>query len=612
MDPKNASIGQIYLQSRGTPVGGFQFIVDRDRGEPVEIGTAVAVDSSEGIVVGIVTDMAAVGWSRDPFAADLLGEANSLDRRDEVLLATAQVFSAPRLRPVRSGPVRAATAQEVQAASGSLTLPWGIPAGAVDLLDGSLVPVKLDGYSLLGSDAAHCLVGGISGQASKTSFAGVLLRSAIASGSPTKDSVAAVLFNVKGEDLLFMDQPPGKGYELTDTDLEIYAALGLDPTPFPNVTVYAPPEFTSESANSPREDARSISWSLTDVWSYLRYIWPIINEDDKLAAFFASFAEKFLYSRNPATRIDSYNKLMAWFQAEIAEAEQAGDDQTRGTKTHVATMRRIARMFNSLPSRLGGLVSKDGETSDVPTEDLIHGQVLVVDVASIPPIAQGMVVARTVERLLKAAEEGSLGVDHLVVFADELNTFAPAQGGEVRAVKRILQRVVTQGRYAGVSLWGAAQKLSKIDDLVRDNAATIALGRTAPAEIDSGAYGKIPAGLAEQLATLGRGQVALWHYTMRSAMVVRFPRPAWRTGRSEKPRSKKAKGQLARAGLSKESIAAASEGLSEHEVEGIVNASSDLETAVEALKQARRPDPHRVMLQPPKRDFDPANPFDLD
>jgi len=610
-----ARLGQVYLSSKGTPVGSFEFLVDRDGGADVEIGTPVAADGPEGTLVGTVVDMASIGWAKDPFAVDVLGGQSVMDRRDEVMLARTQVFASPRLRPARSGGVRPATADEMRAATGSDSLEWGIPCGVVQLHGGDKVAVSLDGYSLLGNDAAHCLVGGISGQASKTSYAGVLLRSAIAHGSMTENSVGAVVFNVKGDDLIYLDQEPEQGYELTDEDRSIYAAMGVSPTPFPDVTVYAPGLGTVDAANCARDDARVLRWTLQDLWRYLRYVWPFLAEDEKLSSFLAQFEELKLRHRDPAQRIDSLAKMVAWMDAEIADADAAGSQDCWNGRIHCATMRRMRRMFGGLSSRLGGLVPAglSADPSDVPCDGWRHGQVVVVDIASLDPLVQGLVIARTTERLLAAAEEGRLGVDHLVLFADELNAFAPAQGGEVRAVKKILQRVVTQGRYAGLSLWGAAQKISRIDDLVVSNTATVALGRCAPTELDSGVYGKLASGFQERLATLSRGEMALWHYTLRSPLVVRFPRPAWRTGKGKVSRRKDGRGALEAAGMSAASIDALVEGLDPTAVDELVNSGGDLDGAVAALRDARKPDPRRVMLQADERPvMDPSNPFELD
>lgn len=610
-------LGQVYLSGKGTPVGSFDFLVDRNTGTEVEIGTAVSTTSTEGVMTGTVVDMVSIGWAKDPFAVDLLGGQSVLDCRDEVMLASAQVLRSERLRPPKGGKINSATAQEMRAATGSANMEWEIPCGVLSLYDNSVVAVSLDGESLLGPDSAHCLIGGISGQAAKTSFAGCLLRSALSHGNPSTNSIAAVVFNVKGDDLIYLDQEPDPSMALTDKDKEIYHALGVSPTPFPEVKVYAPAVSLTGLANCAREDALVLRWTLQDVWPYLRYIWNFIGEDEKLSSFLSQFEDLKLRNSNPKFRIDSLTKMLGWMEVELREAETLGSQDCWGGRVHVATMRRMKRMFGGLSSRLGGLVPTglSLEASDVPSEGWQHGSVVVVDVASLSPIVQGLVIARTVERLLSAAEDGRLGVEHLVVFADELNTFAPNQGGDFRAVKKILQRVITQGRYAGVSLWGAAQKLSKIDELVRDNAATVALGRCAASELDSGTYGRLPSGLTERLATLHRGEVAIWHYTLRTPLVVQFPRPAWKTGKSKSSRRKDGRGKLSGGGLSTEAIDNLSEGLSESQVESIVDSTTNMAEAVASLKEARVLDPKRVMLQPSedsREKFDPDNPFNLE
>jgi DNA helicase HerA-like ATPase len=221
-----------------------------------------------------------------------------------------------------------------------------------------------------------------------------------------------------------------------------------------------------------------------------------------------------------------------------------------------------------------------------------------------------VVIARTTERVLRSAENGELGVDHLVVVADELNSFAPAQGGEMANVRKILQRVATQGRYAGISLWGAGQKLSKIDELVRDNAATRALGITADGELASGVYGRMPSGLTERIATLPKGYMALSHYSFRSTLVVRFPRPAWRTGKAKTTGGSRPN-SLSALALSDRSIERLTEGVAPDLVESVLAGSASRDEAIGKLSDARVPDMHKTALHEPSS-FDPVNPFDLD
>ena len=72
------------------------------------------------------------------------------------------------------------------------------------------VPVFLNADFLDGTRGAHVSISGISGVATKTSFATFLLYSVFRSGRarrPTAANAKALIFNVKGEDLLFLDHP---------------------------------------------------------------------------------------------------------------------------------------------------------------------------------------------------------------------------------------------------------------------------------------------------------------------------------------------------------------------------------------------------------------------
>ena len=60
------------------------------------------------------------------------------------------------------------------------------------------------------------------------------------------ESAAFVFFNVKGRDLMAIDEP---NIDLTDNDKSIYQELGLNPTPFDNVKYYYPYSKDKRSCN---------------------------------------------------------------------------------------------------------------------------------------------------------------------------------------------------------------------------------------------------------------------------------------------------------------------------------------------------------------------------
>lgn len=634
-------LGTIYLSPAGTPVGRFNFIVDPESGATVEIGTAVAATTLEGVVIGTVVDMQVLGPQRDPIQTDLLGRVDMplAGEVHDVVMATVQVFHSEALRPVRAGLVRGATAEEILLATGYHRMDAHIPAGVVPLADGSWAKVALDKYALLGPESAHLMCSGLSGQAAKSSFLGVLLRSAVHAGSnpEAEGTTAALVFNVKGPDLINLDREPAAGYELSEDDLRMYEALGLPPTPFPHVDVWAPALPGGESGTrSPREDALPLRWDLRSIWPYLRFFYPWISDNDNMKNFLADFADEFLWSSSPVRRVRTFAQIDAWFLDMFARAEPNEDNGGKGNQTpykshHIATLRRAHKLLMSLPGRCGGLLTKrearPGE--DLPVDEFRPGQVVVVDVANLNSDVQAVVIARICNRLLEVAEAESsdLGVDHLIVWVDELNTYAPAQGSDYAAVRKVLQLISKQGRYAGISLWGAAQALSKVDELVRTNAATRAVGVTTEAELSTGIYGKLPGGISERLATLPKGQMAVWHYSFRNALVMRFPRPAWMTGKPKGERKARRTPKatatpsappslnalLATLGLTPAACDRLIEGIEPETVMTIIAGADDREEAIARLRLARVPDMRRQALPVTRLEVgdDELDPFGL-
>src|SRR5579871_5395957 len=91
-----------------------------------------------------------------------------------------------------------------------------------------------------GTRGAHVNISGISGVATKTTYATFLLYSLFGSGVLGAEAVntKALVFNVKGEDLLFLDHP---NTALPEAARDAYGKLGLVPGAFDSVAVYAPP-----------------------------------------------------------------------------------------------------------------------------------------------------------------------------------------------------------------------------------------------------------------------------------------------------------------------------------------------------------------------------------
>ena len=101
-------------------------------------------------------------------------------------------------------------------------------------------PVYINFEFVDGTRGAHVSISGVSGIATKTSFALFLLHSILNSGvlAGEAHNTKMLVFSVKGEDLLFLDYA---NQRLTPEQRKRYDELGLPATPFQNVRVFAPP-----------------------------------------------------------------------------------------------------------------------------------------------------------------------------------------------------------------------------------------------------------------------------------------------------------------------------------------------------------------------------------
>src|SRR6266699_3982009 len=98
-----------------------------------------------------------------------------------------------------------------------------IPAGLIKMSNGAAAVAYLDRQYVLGPESAHVNVSGISGLATKTSYAMFLLQS-ILQTAQDKENISVIILNVKQADLLHVDEP---GLELSPKQREIWGSMGL-------------------------------------------------------------------------------------------------------------------------------------------------------------------------------------------------------------------------------------------------------------------------------------------------------------------------------------------------------------------------------------------------
>lgn len=534
------------------PSTPHQFHFWTARESPVGIGAIVRVETPGRQVLGIVTDGFAysdlltpihdvIGADGDPAAV-----AHAPTERSEIRLYSAAVLrQIPEepLQPVPLGEVHLAGDADVITAlrMDAFTQPGrstGIPVG-VYAAGGLESPIYLDADFLLGPEAAHVNITGVSGLATKTSAVAFLLSSIFQTFPAQKGSVAAVCFNVKGPDLCFLDQPG----ELSEQDQRLYRRLGLSAEPFREVRYYAPYKPDGINLNTLRTHESLAGNTVPLVWGLrevLDYAEVLLNKDDvdaKAGAFIDFLAERVVgRSFHDVTLSDrplevrSFADLEDFFRRifEFMEVQSKGSEVWRNH--HMATIRKVRNRLGNISVRAKGLVTDDGQASDLPWGRMPDRSVHVVDVAGLDPLVQDLVFARIVSKLREHLERRDLGVDHVVVFVDELNKYAPSDGQDTY-VRRMLLDLSERGRYLGLVLFSAQQFRSQVLRRVVGNAGTALFGRMDMDEIATPGYATLSPATKAKLAALPKGELMVRHPHFTQPLFLRFPRPAVMAGR---------------------------------------------------------------------------------
>src|SRR3954466_10493034 len=524
---------------------------------PVGVGTIVRVEGKYTIngqitrVYGVVVEGFSYSDLQSPLH-DVLGHDGSpaaaslaSTERAEIRLYTAAVLRQipdEPLQPVPLGEVYLADDSDVAIAlrmdgylaEGART---GIPIGVYHA-GGTDAPIYLDAEFLMGPEAAHLNITGVSGLATKTSAIEWILSSIFTHFPAQKGSIAAVCFNVKGPDLCFLDEDG----QIDDRDRALYEKCGVPAGPFENVQYYAPYKSDGISLNTLRSNeallhnVTPLTWGLREV---LQYAEVLLNKDDVDAKADAliDFIRERIVDRDfhddqmlpgKRYRVRSFAELEQWFRDLLVAMEQRGNESWR--THHIATIRKVRNRLSNISTRCAGLVTDDGNVGDLPFGSFQDRTVYVIDVASLEEDAQDLVFARVVTKLREQLEKRELGVKHVIVFVDELNKYAPGDGQDTY-VRKMLLDLAERGRYLGLVLFSAQQFRSQVHRRVVGNSGTALFGRMDPDELSTPGYAVLSPATRTKLATLEKGQLMIRHPHFTQPIFVRFPRPSVMQGR---------------------------------------------------------------------------------
>src|ERR671921_434779 len=574
LDQTSGPIGRV-VTSEESPATAHEFFfwtAETEAAQNLDIGHIVAAESEDATAVAVLDDPRRYSdlqsFLDDFYAYDGDPPLEPLSERAEILVFRARVLATKHRherkkskRPVRTGPVFFATNAAIEFALGTEDfsghrIPMLLHENGNEK-DGSpqRTPLYVDEEYLLGPEAGHLNITGMSGLSTKTSHALFTIASTFQTVEDKK--VAALMFNVKGADLLFLDKPVEVSAEddpelaeryqkagqrgLPPEDREMYESLGIEVKPFENLKIFAPLRYGMESGEkrvlaegiparklNTLRSARGedscvypVIWELGDVLPYAGYVFEPSDMDDK----FRGFIEE-LRAQGIRTQADFYG-LLDEIDDYFERAREDGKNISSWNGHNHMTIAKVRNRFKVLPNKCGGLLAHGRvEYGALPRVDgpFEKNEMRVVDISQLSGIPQDLIVTSIISQIWELAESGRLGVDKLIIFVDELNKYAPA-GSRSSSLKDTLVDISARGRHLNLVLFGAQQFRSKVDDEVIGNAATSLYGRIGDEELTNSSYRSFSQTTREELLQLEKGRLLCRHAHYAVPVFGTFPRP---------------------------------------------------------------------------------------
>ena len=467
----------------------------------------------------------------------------------EAALIAATRFEPEVFVPPRPGePVRKAIGAERKEGLYFDGMAKKLPAG----LSRDDEPLYLNVEFLDGTRGAHVNISGISGVATKTSYATFLLYSLFTSDAlgPGRVNTKALIFNVKGEDLLFLDHP---NTELDDEQAARYERLGLPVGAFSSVEVFAPPRRGDATARpdvaARTEGVTSFFWTLEQFCKgeLLPFLFAEAEDDRQQYTMVVFNVTARLTAATPTgdggvsiegTSVRTFSDLVELIAAKLEDDDPFEAQRWAGRAIGAGTVNAfIRRLYGAVP-----------HVRDLVRADVAHPerhqvafteQITVVDLHNLNDRAKRFVVGVVLRKAFQQKEQAGRPDPLQFVVLDELNKYAPREGSS--PIKEILLDVAERGRSLGIVLIGAQQTASEVERRIVANSAIRVVGRLDGAEAGRSEYGFLPQVQRQRSTLLKPGTMLVSQPELPVPLVTQFPFPSWATRAAEAGANPKAR-----------------------------------------------------------------------
>lgn len=466
--------------------------------------------------------------------ADGIGNMNRLGMnyvKASVICNTGNVYT-----PVLDGrQVSLCNEEDISIALGLKDVKNPIICGYLNMYKGSdslKIPVSLNENFLIGPEGAHLNVSGISGLAAKTSYSMFLLNALQQKyDKDNRNDVAFVFFNVKGRDLLAIDEP---NVELKEADKRLYEDLGMKPEPFKNVKYYYPYDTSNKKVASnvdPSDLSRQQAEQKAFIYkmpceNYLDKLDLLLANEDNTSGTMESCVNYIINKQGDFRGVETWETLMDTVKNYADKNAKGGQNEILPT-----SWRKFSRIINKVVKTQGifndNLDTNNGE-KDITAEikdNLKGGQVMMIDITLLDENTQSFVfgsVARAIWEMKFDTERDDVP-KKVVMFVDELNKYASNDTPKNSPILHQLLDITERGRSLGIILFSVEQFRSAIHDRVKGNCATAAYGRTNAIEVSKADYRYIPKVYQNMMTRLPAGEYIISNPALRSLVKVKFP-----------------------------------------------------------------------------------------
>lgn len=448
--------------------------------------------------------------------------------------------------PVQEGrKVFLASEEQIMEALGLKDVKNPLPAGYIEMYDGAnkqTLPVHFNSHFLIGPEGAHLNIAGISGLASKTSYAMFLMKAIQdVAMKEKKESVAFIMMNVKGTDLLNIDHLNERKDEIEEIR-PVYEKLGLDMKPFQNVKYYYPYSKDFTAYTYEKENTIKNRMEAGKAFQF-KYLFETDEDKECLDLLFANIDDPNETIESIINYIISngqgFKGVATWedFKNALYTQTQAGKTKAQGGDSiSVMSWRKFYRLFNKsyqkcqqmFTNQLGKSVRLRDQVEQISKND-----VMVIDVAKLDEESQGFVFGDVMRAVYNLKLGSSMRPDEeipdrIIIFIDELNKYASNDVPKSSPILRQLLDITERGRSLGIVLFGAEQFVSDIHKRVKGNCATQAFGRTNAIEITKEDFRFVPSVYKTMLTRLKQGEYIIQNPVFRSMLNIKFPKPIYK------------------------------------------------------------------------------------